>query len=49
MSIRKLKIAAIASFIVAMLVLLGGGFFAAERMAPYPGIVWAREVIHARI
>lgn len=36
MSIRKLKWVAIVSFVVAMLVLLLGGFFASERMAPYP-------------
>jgi nitric oxide reductase subunit B len=39
MSIQKLKMAAIISFVVAMLALLIGGFFASRNMAPYPGKV----------
>ncbi len=39
MSLVKLKWAAIISFIVAMTVLLGGGYFALDKVAPYPGKV----------
>ncbi|MFH1754284.1 MAG: nitric-oxide reductase large subunit, partial [Candidatus Latescibacterota bacterium] len=37
MSLAKLKWAAIISFFVAMAVLLGGGYFARDKVAPYPG------------
>lgn len=39
MSIQKLKWAAIASFVVSMVVLIGGGFFAQVGYPPYPGKV----------
>jgi len=39
MSLRKLKWAAIASFVVSMAVLIGGGFFAKVGYPPYPGKV----------
>jgi nitric oxide reductase subunit B len=37
MSLGRLKWAAIISFVVSMLVLLGGGYFAKDRLPPYPG------------
>jgi nitric oxide reductase subunit B len=37
MSLGKLKWAAIISFVVSMAVLLGGGYFAKDRVPPYPG------------
>jgi len=37
MSLKGLKWAAIISFLFSMAVLLGGGFFAAREMPPYPG------------
>ena len=39
MSITKLKWTALAAFGVAMAVLLGGGYFAVDKMPPYPGQV----------
>jgi nitric oxide reductase subunit B len=39
MSLPKLKWTAIICFVVAMAVLLGGGFFARDQVAPYPGKV----------
>lgn len=39
MSIRKLKWAAIISFVVSLVLLLGGGFFAKDQLPPYPGKV----------
>lgn len=39
MSIAKLKWAAVAAFVVAMVVLLGGGLSAKRQLAPYPGTV----------
>ena len=39
MSPQKLKWAAIASFVVSMVVLIGGGFFAQGDYPPYPGRV----------
>src|SRR4030043_1859023 len=39
MSIEKLRWAAIISFIVSMVVLIGGGFFAKDWYPPYPGKV----------
>jgi nitric oxide reductase subunit B len=36
---RGLKISAIVTFVIAMVVLLGGGYFASRQMAPYPGKV----------
>ena len=39
MSITKLKWAAVLSFIVAMVVLLAGGFMATNKLPPYPGKV----------
>jgi nitric oxide reductase subunit B len=43
MSIEKLKWAAIVSFIVSMVVLIGGGFFAKDWYPPYPGKVVDEE------
>ena len=43
MSLNKLKWAAIVSFVVSMLVLLGGGYFAKDRLPPYPGKVVDQE------
>ena len=43
MSLRKLKWAAIVSFVVSMLVLLWGGYFAKDRLPPYPGKVVDQE------
>ena len=37
MSLQKLKWAAVASFVVSMVVLIGGGFFAQVGYPPYPG------------
>jgi hypothetical protein len=45
MSLTKLKWAAILSFVVAMIILLGGGFVAMDQLPPYPGKVtlfWAQ-------
>ena len=39
MSIKKLKWAAIISFIVSFILLLGGGYLAKDRLPPYPGKV----------
>jgi len=39
MSIEKLKWAAIISFIISVIVLLGGGYLARDRLPPYPGKV----------
>jgi len=39
MSVDKLKWAAIISFVFSMVVLLGGGFFALDKVPPYPGEV----------
>jgi nitric oxide reductase subunit B len=39
MSVEKLKWAAIISFVFSMVVLLGGGFFALDKVPPYPGKV----------
>jgi nitric oxide reductase subunit B len=39
MSVEKLKWAAIISFVVSMVVLLGGGYFAFDKVPPYPGKV----------
>lgn len=39
MSVKKLRWAAFLSFIVAMAVLLGGGYLAMDRVPPYPGKV----------
>lgn len=39
MSLQKLKWTAIASFIISMVVLIGGGFFAQVEYPPYPGKV----------
>ncbi|MDZ7294337.1 MAG: cbb3-type cytochrome c oxidase subunit I, partial [candidate division KSB1 bacterium] len=39
MSMTKLKWAAIAAFVVAMVILLGGGLVARRQLAPYPGLV----------
>ncbi|MEW6348136.1 MAG: cbb3-type cytochrome c oxidase subunit I [Thermodesulfobacteriota bacterium] len=39
MSVEGLKWAAIVSFIVAMAVLLGGGYYALDKVPPYPGSV----------
>ena len=36
MSIQKLKWAAIISFIISMVVLIGGGYFARDWYPPYP-------------
>ena len=43
MSINKLKWAAIISFVVSLLVLLWGGYFAKDRLPPYPGKVVDQE------
>jgi nitric oxide reductase subunit B len=43
MSLGKLKWAAIISFVVAMIVLLGGGFQAREQLPPYPGQILAPD------
>jgi nitric oxide reductase subunit B len=43
MSLNKLKWAAIISFVVSMLVLLWGGYFAKDRLPPYPGKVVDQE------
>src|SRR3972149_1748868 len=39
MSLEKLKWAAIISFLISILLLLGGGYFAKDRLPPYPGKV----------
>src|SRR4030065_406926 len=39
MSLEKLKWAAIISFVISMLGLLGGGYLAKDRVPPYPGKV----------
>jgi nitric oxide reductase subunit B len=39
MSLKKLKWAAIISFVISMLGLLGGGYLAKDRVPPYPGKV----------
>ncbi|OGP86707.1 MAG: hypothetical protein A2156_04380 [Deltaproteobacteria bacterium RBG_16_48_10] len=39
MSLNKLKWAAIIRFVVSILVFLGGGYFAKDRVPPYPGKV----------
>ena len=39
MSLEKLKWAAIISFVLSLLILLGGGYFARDRVPPYPGKV----------
>lgn len=39
MSVNTVKWAAIISFVIAMVVLLGGGYFAMDRVPPYPGKV----------
>ena len=39
MSLNKLKWAAIVSFLVSILLLLGGGYLAKDRLPPYPGRV----------
>jgi len=39
MSVQKLKWAAILSFVIAMVVLLGGGYLALDKVPPYPGKV----------
>lgn len=39
MNLKGLKWAAIVSFVVSMVVLLGGGYLAVEQMPPYPGRV----------
>src|SRR4030043_2087589 len=39
MSLNKLKWAAIVSFLVSILLLLGGGYLAKDRLPPYPGKV----------
>jgi nitric oxide reductase subunit B len=39
MSLKKLKWAAIISFLVSILLLLGGGYLAKDRLPPYPGKV----------
>src|SRR4030043_1985247 len=39
MSLNKLKYAALISFVVSILLLLGGGYFAKDRLPPYPGKV----------
>ena len=39
MSVEKLKWIAIICFVVAMVVLLGGGYFALDKIPPYPGKV----------
>ena len=39
MSLNKLKWAAIASFIIAFVGLLGGGYLAKDRIPPYPGTI----------
>jgi len=43
MSMKGLKWAAIVSFIVSMVVLLGGGYLAKDRLPPYPGQVVAPD------
>ncbi len=43
MSVRALKWAAIISFVVAMTVLLAGGYFAKDHVPPYPGAVVAPD------
>ena len=43
MSVQKLKWAAILSFIVAMVVLIGGGFKARDQVPPYPGKVVGQD------
>ncbi len=43
MSLTKLKWAAIVCFVVAMTVLLGGGYFARDQLAPYPGKIVAPD------
>ncbi|MDZ7413169.1 MAG: cbb3-type cytochrome c oxidase subunit I [candidate division KSB1 bacterium] len=43
MSMTKLKWAAIAAFVVAMVILLGGGLVARRQLAPYPGLVTDHE------
>src|SRR4030042_4818667 len=39
MSLKKLKCAAFISFVISILLLLGGGYFAKDRLPPYPGKV----------
>src|SRR4030043_768825 len=39
MSLNKLKYAALISFVVSILLLLGGGYFSKDRVPPYPGKV----------
>ena len=39
MSVNTVKWAAIVSFFIAMIVLLGGGYYAFDRVPPYPGKV----------
>jgi nitric oxide reductase subunit B len=50
MNINRLKWATILSFVVAMSVLLAGGFFAGKHVAPYPGNVTnaGREVLFTK-